>query len=67
MTKCVECGKETFPFKSRVGKVDETPVSVCRSCRGKRAARVNQEKRERHGAGYFTVRRGEHEARGARR
>lgn len=53
MSTCIECGKPTLPFKFRVGPVDKTPRSVCRSCRGKRSAAVNKAKAAIHGPGYF--------------
>lgn len=55
MSACSLCGKPTVPFKFRVGRVDPNPVSICRSCRGKRAGAVNRAKREKHGADYFTT------------
>jgi hypothetical protein len=61
---CVECGGETYPMKFRVGTVDKAPVALCAKCRGRRAAKVNREKRERHGPGYFACKKGSHDARG---
>lgn len=44
--KCQDCGEE-IPYGKGFGG------SVCSKCRGKRVAKINQEKRLKHGGSYF--------------
>lgn len=46
MTKCQDCQKE-IPYGKGFGG------SVCSVCRGRRVAKINKEKRLKHGPGYF--------------
>ena len=56
MASCVYCGRETYPFKIRVGKVDTTPSPVCGRCRGGAGGRAQAARAATRAASrYFDV------------